>query len=93
MDAPKNSNYPYIEFWHRLDIAIAAEGIPGIGPELLGDDAWSELFSSGALPENKDITMKVWISSAPAVHMQAIDQLGNERPANTLGDIGAIEIP
>jgi hypothetical protein len=75
-----------------LDVALAAEGIPGMGPELLGDDAWAALFSSGALPENGDITMKVWTASGPAVRLQEIDQLGNERPANTLGDIGAIEI-
>ena len=32
-------NYPYIEFWHRLDAALAAAAIPGMGPELLGDVA------------------------------------------------------
>jgi hypothetical protein len=91
---PQNlSNYPYIEFWHRLDLALAAEGIPGMGPELLGDDAWDALFSSGPLAENTDITMKVWTASGPAVRLQEIDQIGNDRPANILGDIGAIEIP
>ncbi len=86
-------NYPYIEGWHRLDVALRAESIPGRGPELLGDDAWAALFSSGALTENGDITMKVWTDSLFAVPMQDVDQLGTERPANTLGDIGAIEIP
>jgi hypothetical protein len=86
-------NYPYIEFWHRLDVALLAENIPGMGPELLGDDAWTELFSSGALTENGDITMEVWTDSMLAVPMQDVDQLGTERPANILGDIGAIEIP
>ena len=86
-------NYPYIEFWHRLDVALRAESIPEMGPELLGDDAWSALFSSGALTENGGITMKVWTDSLFAVPMQDVDQLGTERPANTLGDIGAIEIP
>ncbi len=91
---PQNlSNYPYIEFWHRLDLALAAEGIPGMGPELLGDDAWYALFSPGPLAENTDITMKVWAASGPAVRLQEIDQIGNDRPANILGDIGAIEIP
>jgi hypothetical protein len=91
---PKNlSNYPYIEFWHRFDVALDAESIPGMGPELLGDDAWAALFSSGALFENGNITMTVWTESGSAVLMQEVDQLGNERPANTLGDIGAIEIP
>ncbi len=63
-----------------------------MGPELLGDDAWAALFSSGALTENRDINMEVWVSPL-AVPMQDVDQLGTERPANTLGDIGAIEIP
>jgi len=86
-------NYPYIEFWHRLDVALRAESIPGMGSDLLGDDAWAALFSTGALIENGDITMKVWTDSLFAVPMQDVDQLGTERPANTLGDIGAIEIP
>jgi hypothetical protein len=86
-------NYPYIEFWHRLDVALRAESIPGMGPELLGDEAWAALFSPGALIENGAITMKVWTASLFAVPMQDVDQLGTERPANTLGDIGAIEIP
>jgi hypothetical protein len=91
---PKNiSNYPYIEFWHRFDVALGAESIPGMGPELLGDDAWAALFSSGALAENGDITMTVSTTSGPGVLMQEVDQLGTERPANTLCDIGAIEIP
>ena len=91
---PQNlSNYPYIEFWHRFDLAIGAESIPGMGPELLGDDAWAALFSSGPLAENADITMTVWTASGPAVLIKEVDQLGIERPANNLGDIGAIEVP
>ena len=42
-------NYPYIEFWHRLDEALLAENIPGMGPEVIGDAAWETLFSSGSL--------------------------------------------
>jgi len=91
---PKNlSNYPYIEFWHRFDIALHNENIPGMGPELLGDNAWAILFSTGPLAENVDITMKVWTALGPTVLMQEVDQLGTERPENTLGDIGAIEVP
>ena len=89
----KLSNYPYIEFWHRFDIALEAQGIPGMGPELLGDDAWQALFSSGPLVENMSITMSVWEESGPAVLLQEVDQLGAQRPLNALGDIGAIEIP
>jgi hypothetical protein len=83
-------NYPYIEFWHRLDAALHAENIPGMGPEVLGDNAWNALFSSGALAENPAITMFVWRHEFDVL-MEAVDQLGHQRLANTLGDIGAIE--
>jgi hypothetical protein len=86
-------NYPYIEFWHRFDVALDAEDIDGMGPELLGDDAWAALFSSGPLVENTDIRMSVWTDSGSRVRPQEIDQVGTERPANARGDIGAIEIP
>jgi hypothetical protein len=64
-----------------------------MGPELLGDEAWAALFSSGRLPENWYITMYVWEDPTRTVYLQAVDQLGTQRPLNTLGDIGAIEIP
>jgi hypothetical protein len=86
-------NYPYIEFWHHLDVALRAESIPGMGPELLGDDAWKALFSSGPLVENEAIIMKVTTDSPFTVFMQEVDQIGTERPVDTLGDIGAIEMP
>ena len=55
-------NYPYIEFWHRLDAALRDRSIPDMGPELLGDAEWIALFSEGTAPlvENPGITMKVW---------------------------------
>jgi hypothetical protein len=83
-------NYPYIEFWHRLDDALAAEDIPGMGPELLGDDAWSALFDDGPLAENKNIRFYIWPVSYSSA-LAAADQTGAARPANSLGDIGAIE--
>jgi hypothetical protein len=86
-------NYPYIEFWHRLDVALRAESILGMGLELLGDDAWETLFSSGPLVENEDIIMSVTTESPFTVFMQAVDQIGTERPVDTFGDIGAIEMP
>jgi len=85
-------NYPYIEFWHQLDAVLTDMSISGMGPELLGDAAWTALFSPGPLTENTDITMLVWTDSSLSF-MQPVDQLGTVRPANTLGDIGAIEIP
>jgi len=87
-------NYPYIHFWHQLDTALAAENIPGMGDEILGDDAWADLFpSSGVLIENDDITMTITTSPRMNVLLQALDQLGVDRPAGTLGDIGAVEVP
>jgi hypothetical protein len=84
------SNYPYIEFWHRLDAALLAESIEGMGPELLGEDAWTTLFSQGYLVENPNI----WIDLDPydiEVEVEVEDQNGIPRPANTLSDIGAYE--
>jgi len=83
-------NFPYIEFWHRLDTALAAESIPGMGPESIGDDAWQALFSSGALAENAAIRMWVGTDTASASRTPA-DQLGYARGENNDGDIGAIE--
>jgi hypothetical protein len=87
------SNYPYIEFWHHLDDALRAEDIPGMGAELLGDDAWSALFASGGLAENDDIFMTVTTANRATPGLLDVDQRGVPRPANGLGDIGAIEAP
>ena len=86
-------NYPYIEFWHRLDLALAEENIPGFGPELLGDNAWSTLFTDGVLIENGDIVFSISSQAVSGEQMPAFDQLGIRRPVNSNGDIGAIEIP
>jgi hypothetical protein len=86
-------NYPYIHFWHRLDGALLAEHIPGMGPELLGDDEWAALFTSGHLAENPYITMAISENTNAGFAPLEVDQLGTERPVNTLCDIGAIEIP
>lgn len=85
------ANHPYIEFWHRLDRALQAESIAGMGPELLGDRAWQTLFSSGSLPENARIRMSVVTSPALSVRRLGSDQLGASRPASAPADIGAIE--
>jgi len=83
-------NYPYIEFWHQFDDAFRDKNILGMGPELIGDEAWSALFSTGPLPENAAISMEVKTKSGQVVPNN-VDQLGALRPANSLGDIGAIE--
>ena len=87
------ANHPYIEFWHRLDTALAAAAIPGMGAELLGDQAWQTLFTSGALVENPAIRMTVSTGPRLAVQRPPADQLGTARPAGGPGDIGAIEAP
>lgn len=84
-------NYPYIHFWHRLDSSLLAEGIPGMGVELLGDDAWFALFVSGPLIENPAIDMLIFTQNRQMPGALAEDQRGSARPADTLGDIGAIE--
>ncbi|MFO7963866.1 MAG: hypothetical protein R6U50_08090 [Desulfobacterales bacterium] len=85
------ANYPYIEFWHQLDAALEDEHILGMGPELLGDGAWRDLFpSSGLLPENNDIFFSIWEEDI-SVSQQPIDQLGVSRPVNSSADIGAVE--
>ena len=84
-------NYPYIEFWHRLDSALQAKAIPGMGPEILGDAAWRSLFTTGLLTENTNIRISVQTSSRLTVQRVSVDQLGVARPANAPGDIGAIE--
>ncbi|MBW2421112.1 MAG: hypothetical protein JRH19_21400 [Deltaproteobacteria bacterium] len=86
-------NHPYIHFWHQLDDALLAEDIPGMGPEVLGDDAWAALFTSGRLFENLGIVMEMVEDYEVGVNPLTTDQLGAARPENGLGDIGAIEIP
>jgi hypothetical protein len=86
-------NYPFIYFWRQLDEALVAANIVGMGPELLGDDAWGTLFASGDLAENADIRMRVIANTGFGVLREESDQLGNPRPAGALGDIGAIEMP
>ncbi len=86
----KTENYPYIEFWHRLDGALKEAGIEGMGSALLDDAAWQELFDPGLLSENAGILFSS--SEAHAVVTPAtVDQSGMIRPANGLSDIGAIE--
>jgi hypothetical protein len=86
-------NYPYIEFWHRLDSALHDAPLAGIGPEALGDAAWDALFSSGPLAENPGIVMTLVRQQRLSTQLAPVDQLGAARPAAILGDVGAIEVP
>ncbi len=64
-----------------------------MGPEAIGDALWETLFSSGRLVENRGITMSVARLARISAQLEATDQLGMPRPANALGDVGAIEVP
>ena len=86
-------NHPYIEFWHRLDAALAQAAIGGMGPELLGDDAWQAIFITGSLPENPSLRTIVWTSRDLSVTRLSVDQLGNARNPQAPADIGAMEAP
>ena len=86
-------NYPWIEFWHHLDAALLAEAIPGMGVELLGDDAWNDLYTAGPLAENPQIDLILSTQPRSSVRLLPVDQDGTARPANAAGDIGAVEIP
>jgi len=90
-------NHAYIEFWHHLDLALANEiagvnvdQITNLGPALINDDVWTALFGLGSSPFN-GITMNL-TETTVGVNPLATDQLNNPRPADILGDIGAVEI-
>ncbi|HEX7375092.1 MAG TPA: right-handed parallel beta-helix repeat-containing protein [Steroidobacteraceae bacterium] len=85
-------NFPYIEFWHRLDAALAARAVPGLGPQLLGDRQWRELFESGPLAENPSIRMSLSTRARLTVQRLPTDQSGTARPAGAPADIGAVEV-
>jgi hypothetical protein len=84
-------NHPYIEFWHRLDAALAA--IPGMGQEGLADEAWAALFETGLLVENPLLRTIVWVERGPTISRLASDQLGMARSPGVQADIGALELP
>ncbi len=90
-------NHAYIHFWHHLDKALAndipgvnVDQITGVGPAAINDDIWLSLFGLGDSFFN-GVTVRLGettLSVAPVT----VDQLGNSRPADLSGDIGAIEV-
>ena len=89
-------NHAYIEFWHHLDLALAGEiaavnvdQITNLGPALMNDDVWTLLFGLGNSHFNA-ITVRL-TETTLGVSPLVTDQLGNSRPADLLGDIGAVE--
>jgi hypothetical protein len=90
-------NHAYIEFWHHLDSALAGEiaevnvdQMTNLGPALMNDDVWTLLFGLGNSNFN-GITVRL-AETTLGVNPLDTDQLGNPRPADLLGDIGAVEI-
>jgi hypothetical protein len=90
-------NHAYIDFWHHLDHALAGETaavtveqMGAMGPALINDDAWLALFGLGNSSFN-GITVQLNTRTL-GVDPLGYDQRGNLRPADGLGDIGAIEI-
>ncbi len=90
-------NHAYIEFWHHLDLALAGEiaevnvdQINDLGPALVNDDVWTLLFGIGRSDFN-GISVRL-TEATLGVNPLDTDQLGNSRPADLLGDIGAVEV-
>ena len=90
-------NHAYIEFWHHLDLALAnqlpqvnVDQMPNVGPALLNDDMWASLLGIGDSDFN-GISVRMRERNL-GVNALDGDQLGNPRPTDLLGDIGAVEI-
>ena len=90
-------NHAYIEFWHHLDSALANEiagvnvdQVTNLGPALINDDVWISLFGLGNSFFN-GVTVRLFETTL-GVNPLDTDQRGNLRPADLLGDIGAVEI-
>jgi hypothetical protein len=89
-------NHAYILFWHHLDSALAndiaevnVDQISGVSSALMNDDVWVSLFGLGYSYFN-GITVHL-TETTLGVTPLAVDQLGNSRPEDLLGDIGAVE--
>lgn len=90
-------NFAYIEFWHRLERALAGDiatvnvdQITDLGPAGINDAVWTELVGpSGGSFNGITVGLTERVTN---VSMVATDQLGLARPANSLGDIGALEV-
>ena len=90
-------NHAYVEFWHHLESALANEiadvnvdQIANLGAAGINDDVWTSLFGLGQSNFN-GISVNL-IGTTIGVDPLDFDQLGIVRPADLLGDIGAVEI-
>jgi len=77
-------NAAWIKFWRDLDIEIGDK----LETVKLGETFWQSL-GNGPLGPNLLISNETYTSAA---ELLPLDQLGNLRPANQLGDIGSIEL-
>lgn len=77
-------NAAWISFWKDLRLEIDGR----LGPQGLNDDFWAT-FEEGYLDDNTFLTVYSW-ESGPVTAMEE-DEFGNERPAGSKADIGAVE--
>ena len=68
---------------------VDVDQVTGLGPALVNDDTWLSLFGLGRSFFN-GITVRLTETTLDVTPF-ADDQLGNARPADVFGDIGAIE--
>ena len=61
-----------------------------LGPALINDETWTSLFGLGQSSYD-GITVNLNASTL-SVGPLSVDQLGNPRPADVSGDIGAVEL-
>lgn len=78
--APENQ--AWIDAWRAIDTELEGR----VEPVMLGDDFWAS-FQSGPLG-----TLQLTVDTEThGEGLEAVDQVGADRPAGTAGDIGAIE--
>jgi hypothetical protein len=69
---------------------VNVDQITSLGPALVNDDIWTSLFALG-FNNVGGITIRLFETTVD-VNPFDRDQLGNFRPADVLGDIGAVKI-
>jgi len=77
-------NQPWINFWHDVDDEIDGR----LGAAGLRDEFW-DTFESGPVTDNIDLL--IWTNARGTIGLVDPDQLGNPRPFEIMGDIGAVE--
>ena len=70
--------------------AVNVDQITSLGPAVINDDVWTTLFGVGDSNFN-GITVRLTEAALTVAPLDG-DQLGNSRPADLLGDIGAVEM-